>query len=153
MLTFLLACITQDPASQKEKTDSTTDSPADSQGDSSQDSQEESGQNVDTPSFGLDVVPVMNDKCAGCHYSQPEGLPLYNEEAYDLLVNVPSGQLPSMDRVEPGDLENSYLWRKLEDTHKAAGGKGEKMPGTYGEPLTSQELELFRAWIVGGALR
>lgn len=153
MLIFLLACITPDNEQNKDDTGSenTTDSPVDSSGDSSGDS--DSSPIEDAPTFVEDLVPVLDAKCAGCHYSQPEGLALYGEAAYDDLVNIPSGQLPSMDRVEPGDLQNSYLWRKLEDSHKAAGGSGDQMPNPYGEPLTSQELELFRTWIAGGAKR
>jgi hypothetical protein len=97
------------------------------------------------------IAPILDDKCAGCHYSEPEGLPLVSDGAYDLLVSHPSAQLPRMFRVYPGSLEDSYLWHKLEGTHLDVGGEGEEMPSTYGVPLTEQEHDLFRAWILDGA--
>ena len=33
--------------------------------------------------------------------------------SFDELVDVPSTQQPGLDRVEPGDAENSYLVKKL----------------------------------------
>ena len=151
MLIFLLACIIHE--GDAPKTDSGNDSPADSSGDSSGDSQQDTGETVEVRTFVEDVMPVLEAKCGGCHYSEPEGLALFGEGAYDNLVNVPAGQLPSMSRVKPGDLDNSYLWRKLEGTHLAAGGEGDQMPNPYAEPLTAAEKETFRFWILGGAKR
>jgi hypothetical protein len=153
MLIFLLACIITEGENPKTDSGNSYDSTADSSGDSTGDSQPDSGETVEVRTFVADVMPVMEGKCAGCHYSEPEGLALYGEAAYDKLVNVPAGQVPAMDRVEPGDLENSYLWRKLEGTHLAAGGEGDQMPSPYAEPLTAAEKETFRLWIIGGAKR
>lgn len=98
------------------------------------------------------MAPVFRSACVGCHYGAPEGLPLLGDEVYGLLVNHPSAQVPSMDRVEPGALERSYLWLKLEGTHPDVGGSGDPMPGSTYPALTDAELNLIEAWIVGGAL-
>jgi hypothetical protein len=42
--------------------------------------------------------------------------------AYAALVNVPATQLGSMNRVTPEDLEESYLWHKINATHLGVGG-------------------------------
>jgi hypothetical protein len=53
-------------------------------------------------------------------------------------------------RVQPRQPAQSYLIRKLEGDHGAAGGKGLAMP--IGQaPLTKQELEQVRLWITQGA--
>lgn len=61
----------------------------------------------------------------------------------DALVNVPACEYDLMDRVEPGDLENSWLWIKLTQEHDGTGlllfepdpawdpGIEPRMDGTY----------------------
>lgn len=158
MLFVLLACQPTDtpdpaPADTAEAADTATDTDTDTGADT-----DSSGTTDDTgtpaeATFDRDVVPILEVKCAGCHYSEPQGLRLYGDGVYDLLVGHQAGQLRSMDRVTPGDLDQSYLWHKLNGTHEEVGGTGSAMPTVYGEPLTAAELDTFRAWILGGALR
>lgn len=98
-----------------------------------------------TYTHDVDIQPVWSANCANasCHPSMAD--------AYDVLVNVPSNQLPSMHFIQPGSPDMSYLWRKLEGTHVAAGGMGEAMPP--GGPLKASTLEMIRVWIVEGAPR
>ncbi|MEM6929214.1 MAG: hypothetical protein AAF602_19905, partial [Myxococcota bacterium] len=64
---------------------------------------------------------------------------------------VPSNQLPSMNRIEPGDPDNSYIWRKISNTHIAAGGAGNRMPPSGGGlPLVTREI--WETWIFEGAV-
>jgi hypothetical protein len=69
------------------------------------------------------------------------------EVAHQELL-APSEQA-SLARVQPGSLEESYLWHKLKGTHLDVGGEGEQMP-LIGE-IDAAELELFETWILGGA--
>jgi len=62
-----------------------------------------------------------------------------------------SSSLSGMDQVEPADLENSCLWRKLEGTHTAAGGSGAKMPRSGS--MTTAELDKIETWILEGAVK
>ena len=161
MLYFLLACDPTgdvkpgtDPGTTGSATDGTDDSGTDDSGtdDSGTDDSGTDSGTAAPVSFATEVWPVIWGKCSGCHYSQPEGLAFYEQEiAYANLVGVPAGQLPSMMRVAPGSLEESYLWHKLNDTQGSVGGEGEEMPTVYGEPLTPAEKEIFRAWIADGA--
>jgi len=66
---------------------------------------------------------------------------------------VPSFQLPSMDRVEPGSSLQSYVMHKLDGTHAAVGGSGAQMPlGCTGSNCLDQTTrDRIRAWIDSGA--
>ncbi|MDC0674474.1 hypothetical protein [Nannocystis radixulma] len=102
------------------------------------------------PSFAADVWPLLADNC-GCHQDNNGAgkLHLTSKDAYDNLVGVASDQLPSMQLVEPGDASNSYLWHKMDNTHKSVGGEGKKMPP--GGLLGQSEREIVQQWIDQGA--
>lgn len=102
------------------------------------------------PSFAADVWPLLDDGC-GCHQDNNGAgkLHLTSKDAYDNLVGVPSDQLPSMRLVEPGDASQSYLWHKMDNTHKSVGGEGKKMPP--GGLLGQSEREIVQQWIDQGA--
>jgi methylglyoxal synthase len=106
---------------------------------------------VATVSFAMDIQPIFNNNCS-CHLSgTPAGLSLAEGQAYANLVNVPSSQVPTLNRVTPGDPDNSYLFMK----HSGAPGiVNSRMP--LNNPTFFDEnpdlLELERQWIQGGAL-
>lgn len=72
------------------------------------------------------------------------------DQAYDNLVNQPSQEAPSLDRVEPFDPLNSYLMHKLDGTQGTVGGSGQRMPRDRA-PLASGVRDSIRAWIEAGA--
>jgi hypothetical protein len=76
------------------------------------------------------------------------GLSLEGDGAID-LVDVGSEQLPTMKRVKPGNLEKSYLWHKLKDTHIDVGGSGVSMPKNA--VLSDDEMAVIEHWILSGA--
>ena len=91
---------------------------------------------------------VFNASCTSCHSgsSPSQGLNLSEGAAYGNTVNVPSTQVSSLDLVEPGDADNSYLMQKLEGTAQT----GVQMPN--GGPYLSTTLrQLVRDWIEAGA--
>ena len=64
------------------------------------------------------------------------------------VVNVASLEVPTLDRVEPGDPDNSYLIRKLEG---GPGITGSRMP--FGGPFLDQPtIDMVRQWITDDAL-
>ncbi len=72
--------------------------------------------------------------------------------AYQSIVQVPSGQtLGTLNFIEPGDPEMSYLWHKLNGTQSEVGGYGNDMPMGMLTRLTPQEIETIEAWILAGA--
>jgi hypothetical protein len=95
---------------------------------------------------------IFSPGCArsGCHGngSANGGLQLDAGLAYGEIVNVPSSQQGSLDRIEPGDPDNSYLWRKVNGGPGISGGR---MPLTGGQ-LSQSQLDLLEAWILDGAL-
>lgn len=107
------------------------------------------------PDFATEVQPILESQCL-CHQQAPSGdqvapvLTLNEGVAYDALVGVPSEQVPALARVEPGDPEASYLWRKVTDTHLDVGGSGTLMPPTG--MLDAERLAVLESWIAGGAL-
>jgi hypothetical protein len=95
---------------------------------------------------------IFTPICSVCHVggSAPQGLRLDAANSYNLLVGVPSTEVPSILRVKPGDPDNSYIIQKLEG-HAAV---GKQMP--FGCPtsqpcLTSSTIAFVRQWITNGA--
>ena len=70
-------------------------------------------------------------------------------DSYNLLVGVPSTEVPSLLRVKPGDPDNSYIIQKLEG-HAAVGAQmPDGCPST--QPcLTTSTIAFIRQWITDG---
>lgn len=94
---------------------------------------------------------IFSASCAfsGCHAggAPAEGLNLSAGLAYSNIVNVRSSQRGSLDRIEPGDPDQSYLYLKVIGDPSIG---GERMPRLA--PALSQSLiDLLRDWIERGA--
>lgn len=93
---------------------------------------------------------IFNPSCAlsGCHNagSARASQDLSEGAAYNNIVNVPSSQQASKDRIEPFDLENSYMWLKVNGDPSISGGR---MP--VGGSLSQSQFDLLRDWILAGA--
>jgi hypothetical protein len=94
---------------------------------------------------------IFSRSCVGCHNGSTRFLPavlnLTEANAYANLVGVSSIQKSGLQRVAPGDPENSYVIHKLEGR---AGITGQRMPLT-GTPLTDGQILVIRRWIELGA--
>jgi mono/diheme cytochrome c family protein len=103
------------------------------------------------PTLKKDVQPIFDRACADCHgvKRQKEKLNLSAATAIKTLVNVPANEVPQLVRVKPGDLDNSYLWQKLQN--KAAKGKGMPRGIFTTKRLPEAELDVIRKWIEAGA--
>ena len=101
-----------------------------------------------------DNIFSVNCATSGCHSGPtgpnlPGGMDLTSSDAsFAALVGVASLQVPSLQRVTPGDADNSYLVQKLEGT-AAVGGR---MPAA-GPPLDATQIDTIREWIDTGAGR
>ncbi len=96
----------------------------------------------------------MTCAAAGCHTgpsgnSLPGGMDLSDADAtFANVVGVASIQQPALDRVEPGDPDNSYLVQKIEGT----AATGARMP--LGQAALDQAvIDEVRQWIADGANR
>lgn len=96
---------------------------------------------------------VFDPICSGCHggptgNNLPSGMNLSTAaSSHAALVNVASIQQPALDRVEPGDPDNSYLIRKLEGGPNISASR---MP--QGGPFLNQAtIDMIRQWISEGA--
>lgn len=103
-------------------------------------------------SYAQHLEPLVIARCLECHTAEePEAkLVLEVGTGYGGMVDQPSTQVPELMMVAPGDVENSYLWQKL--NHDVEVGRG--MPRTVvgSIKLPDEEIELYRRWIEGGAL-
>lgn len=97
---------------------------------------------------------VFDPSCSGCHSGPaggplPSGMDLSDADAsFNNLVGVASSQVPALNRVTPGDPDNSYLIQKLEGTQST----GQRMPA--GGPFLDQAvIDDVRQWIADGANR
>ena len=97
---------------------------------------------------------ILTPSCAipTCHDAQSaaEDLVLTDGQSYGNIVNVPSQEVTSGAgtlRIDPGHPENSFLLIKVVGPPP---GQGELMP-LIGEPLTAQQIQLIRNWILQGA--
>lgn len=95
---------------------------------------------------------IFTPICSVCHAgaSAPEGLRLDAANSYNLLVGVPSTEVPSVLRVKPGDPANSYIIQKLQGTAAV----GAQMP--FGCPSTqpclpASTIAFIQQWITNGA--
>lgn len=103
-----------------------------------------------TATFSRVQAEIFTPSCAalGCHdvIGRQQGLILVASQAHAQIVGVPSQQMPSLRRVEPGNFADSYLYRKVTGT----GITGDRMPP--GAPqLSAAHLALVRDWIRRGA--
>lgn len=100
------------------------------------------------------VFGLIEFRC-GCHDAQERAGGMWDltdpDTAWDVLVDVPSDDVPTIDRVEPGDPDASYLFLKITDRHGEVGGAGDRMPPT-GFALPEDDIAMIRVWIEDGAL-
>jgi cytochrome c5 len=95
---------------------------------------------------------VFTPRCSGCHSGAgatlPGALNLTSPAAsHAALVGVASVEVPSLQRVAPGNASDSYLIRKLEG---GPGIVGSRMP-LVGPPLDQATTDTIRLWINNGA--
>jgi hypothetical protein len=95
---------------------------------------------------------IFTPICSVCHIggSAPEGLRLDAADSFNLLVGVPSTEVPSLLRVKPGDPDNSYIIQKLEG-HAAVGAQMPDGCPTSQPCLTTSTIAFIRQWITNGA--
>ena len=106
------------------------------------------------PTLSLDVQPIFTTNCAlaGCHTgtAPAEGQDLSSGNTFGNTVDIPSAQLPSMNRITPGDPAQSYLVHKINGTQTSVGGTGSRMP-LGRAALSSTQIATITAWITSGA--
>jgi len=105
-------------------------------------------QNTAPVTLSMIQAQVFTPACAGCHSgptsnSLPSGMDLSSTgNSFAALVNVPSLQVDTLDRVTPRDTANSYLIQKLEGTAAV----GSRMPQN-GPFLDQATMDMIKQWI------
>ena len=106
-----------------------------------------------TVSYANDIAPLFAPNkynCAdmGCHASNLPGLTDYRMSSYSELFDIASeARQEGMCEIKPGDPDHSYIIWKLEGH---PGIQGARMPKDR-TPMTSDDLQLLRQWILEGA--
>jgi hypothetical protein len=91
------------------------------------------------------VQALFSATCMPCHINGAATGGINLDSIAD-VVDAPSTQADDMSLIEPGDRENSYIWRKLNNTHTdVPGGSGQVMP-TSGA-LEAAQIDLVGQWI------
>jgi len=100
----------------------------------------------DEVSYAVDVQPIFDAGCIGCHGDGGSGgLDLRAPGSRSKLVGIASTAWPG-DLVTAGEPDQSVLYLKL----IGAGGVGDRMP--QGGALGDTDTETVRRWIAEGAL-
>lgn len=94
---------------------------------------------------------IFTPSCAksGCHAgaAPAQGMDLSEGATFASTVDMPSAEVPSLDRIEPGDPDQSYLVRKVEGTASVGG----RMPLDGPPFLSAEQIQRIRDWISAGA--
>ena len=105
-----------------------------------------------TASFQSIQDNVFTPICSVCHQGAgaPEGMQLSASVSYDMIVNVPSQEQPGLDRIMPGDPDNSYLVQKIEGVAATGAQMPDGCPVT--QPCLDQTtIDAIRQWVSDGA--
>jgi len=124
-------------------------------GDGTFDIMDPDGPAADPTTYTGIAQQIFEVRCAksGCHIGAgaPLGLQLDEANAYDLLVNVSSEEVPTLFRIDPGNPDDSYLVIKIEGTDPRLDGR--RMPRDGPPFLSSEQIDNIRIWVSAGALR
>ena len=105
------------------------------------------------PTLSMIQTQIFDPGCAPCHTdvgrTPAGGLNLRPGSAFAGLVNVASSAQAGAIRVVPGNVNNSYLLRKLE---AGATITGLRMPRNGPPYLSDPQVQMIRDWIAAGAL-
>jgi hypothetical protein len=102
--------------------------------------------------FARIQAQIFTPNCvkAGCHdaATASNGLVLEAGQAYGHIVNRPAVGNSSLDRIEPGDPERSYLIKKLRGDPDITGAR---MPLDNPGSLTREQMDGIVGWVLAGA--
>ncbi|MDQ3037562.1 MAG: hypothetical protein M3Y87_34525, partial [Myxococcota bacterium] len=96
-----------------------------------------------------EVQARFDATCSGCHVGGGASGGLALDSFAATTMNVPALQLPTMDRIEPGDRAASYLYHKLVGSHVMVGGSGNRMPNDGPPYWAPVDIERFGLYIDG----
>eukprot|EP00808_Paulinella_micropora_P021368 g66127.t1 len=102
--------------------------------------------------FKRDIWPIFQrlGVTLGHGYSSGTGLVMEDAEgAYRNIFQVSSHQVPQMMLLQPCAPELSYLYQKLQGSHRNLGGYGKRMPP--GAPADDSDILMVAQWISDGA--
>ena len=106
------------------------------------------------PAFTFSQIQaqIFTPNCAkaGCHAASAASGEMVLEagQAYGQIVNRPAVGNSSLDRIEPGDPERSYLIKKLRGDPDIT---GDRMPLDNPGSLTQAQMDGIIGWVLAGA--
>lgn len=126
------------------------------EGEEDEDEDEDEGEEGDDaePSDGAfaPIQSILTEKCSGAACHNNFYPPQLTEGAYDNIVDE-ENLARSMPYVTPGDLEQSYLWRRINGPDYGLTIMPPETPADDPPPpLTDDERAAIEAWIEDGAM-
>ncbi|HZH13532.1 MAG TPA: hypothetical protein VE057_04130 [Archangium sp.] len=98
------------------------------------------------------VLPILQSNCGGCHGGEnPQGglnLLGTSHEVYERLVLKPSLQKPTLNLIQPGSLDKSYLVLKLTGDGSIVGSRMPINPLNGNSPLPEAERQSIENWVL-----
>jgi hypothetical protein len=113
----------------------------------------EPGTTGDGLGHAADIQPIWDANCVtGCHTpgGEASGWFVLSGDPYDTLISQASFELDGMQLIVPGVPEQSYLWHKINGTHLAIGGVGNRMPPPPASGLPQAAIDAIGQWILEG---
>ena len=99
-------------------------------------------------SFNRDVRPLLSDRCFACHgpdeHERKSKLRLDQSDGPEGAYRTHDG----ITSIKPGSLEDSELWYRI-----TTADQDDRMPPekAHKKPLSREDQEIIRQWILGGA--
>src|SRR5262245_30656059 len=113
---------------------------------------EEPGGGAAPLTFSRIQAEIFTPNCvkAGCHdaASASAGMVLAAGVSYGQIVDRPSTENSTLDRIEPGDPNRSYMVKKLRGDPDITGGR---MPLDQPGGLPREQIDGLIAWVRAGA--
>ncbi len=100
------------------------------------------------------ILPLLEASCGGCHNATTPtaGLNILAADAHARLLAT-STQRGSLNLIQPGSPEKSYLWLKVSGDGSVLGQRMPLNSSNQPAPLTQEALDALQTWILAGALQ
>jgi hypothetical protein len=105
-----------------------------------------------TVPYSTKIAPILDPTCRDACHGGCGGLTI----AYANIVGVKSGEVPTVNYINPGDPGHSYLWCKVNPADADCASArtvimGARMPADGPPYLSATNLSLIKTWILQGA--
>ncbi len=100
------------------------------------------------------ILPLLQASCGGCHggAAPSAGLDIMGTNPHARLLSA-SKQRGSLNLIQPGSPEKSYLWLKVSGDGSVVGLRMPLNASNQPIPMSQEDLDALQTWILAGALQ